>query len=135
MKYFVLSKRLLFDSSTNKNFIFKEMFRCIFYFIFFKIKKLIILINIKYKKKNNDFKNYLNASKDENEKIKIRFSHRLKNRFLSAIFRLYIGYWTTSKGYWVPIIERFGTNKSVKKSNVKWCAEQQKKPVKILEIY
>ena len=100
MKYFVLSKRLLFDSSTNKNFKFKVMFRCIFYFIFFKIKKLIILINIKYKKKNNDFKNYLNASKDENEKIKIRFSHGLKNRFLSAIFRLYIGYWTTSKGYW-----------------------------------
>ena len=51
MKYFVLSKRLLFDSSTNKNFKFKVMFRCIFYFIFLKIKKLIILINIKYKKK------------------------------------------------------------------------------------
>ena len=71
--------------------------------------------------------------------------HGLKNRVLSAIFHRYIGYRTTSKGYWAPIIEReeywkniekiveismiywFGTDKSAKKSRVKRRAEQRRK--------
>ena len=79
--------------------------------------------------------------------------HGLKNRFLSAIFRWYIRYRTTPKGYWAPIIEReeywknigkiteissiywFGTDKSAKKLSVKWRVEQRKKLVKISKIY
>ena len=79
--------------------------------------------------------------------------HGLKNRFFSAIFHRYIGYRTTSKGYWASIIKReeywkniekiveismiywFGTDKSAKKSRVKRRAEQRRKAVKISEIY
>ena len=36
----------------------------------------------------------------------INLNHGLKNLFLWIIFRWYIRYRTTSKGYWAPIIER-----------------------------
>ena len=36
----------------------------------------------------------------------INLNYGLKNLFLWIIFRWYIGYRTTSKGYWVPIIKR-----------------------------
>ena len=43
------------------------------------------------------------------------YSHGLKNRFLSTIFCRYIGYWTTPKGYWVPIIEQEEYRKNIGK--------------------